>query len=290
MGYPVREYVEDYWYHIYTRGQRGEPLFFAPEDRIQYLKLLDGELNRRGGNIGSFCLMTNHVHLMLRMGETSLGEILQYAHSKYARDFNARRKTRGHVTQGRPGVKVVLDDSYLWSLVGYIHCNPLEAKVTEEIEDYRWSSWYWFKNETCGWIELKTWRYPPGFEGNKREIKFHQATGRTEGAEWPGGRKYIGTEEQWEDFEERRQSGREKQAYRERRERRELEELAREMTEGSKYTVDKLKGPSRNRDVSGVRHNLMAKMYKEGHRQADIARYFNRTPRTVRKAIQKHQE
>ncbi len=93
MTYPVRAYVEGYWYHVYSRGQRGEPLFFSPDDRTSYLQYLDDELDRRGGAIGSFCLMTTHSHLLLRMESVSLGKILRNAHSKYARRFNDKRDT-----------------------------------------------------------------------------------------------------------------------------------------------------------------------------------------------------
>ncbi len=289
MGYVVREYVEGYWYHIHTRGQRGEPLFFSPEDRIHYLNLLDDRLARRGGNIGSFCLMTNHVHLLLRMGETPLGEILKAAHSKYARDFNAARGTDGHVTQGRPGVKVVLDEDYLWHLVGYIHSNPVKAKIVKEPSNYRWSSWFWFLGEECNWIELKSWHYPPQFDGGDRAEVFRRATG-TKKSEWPGERKYIGTVEQWDEFECRRQAGREAQAYRERRGRRTKKEIATEVAEEADLEVEELQGPSRARNVSGPRREAMALMYEEGYGTSEIARYFNRTPASVSQAYKKWKE
>ena len=121
MAYPPRLFVEGYWYHVYTRGQRQEPLYFSPLDRIAYLSFLDRELERRGGVIGSYCLMTNHVHLLIRMGQTDLGKIFKAVHMKYAKYFNLKRKTKGHVFQGRPGMKIILDDSYLLQVVGYIH-------------------------------------------------------------------------------------------------------------------------------------------------------------------------
>ena len=286
MGYAVREYVEGYWYHIYTRGQRREPLFFSPEDRIHYLNLLDNNLARRGGNIGSFCLMTNHVHLLLRMGETSLGEILRAAHSKYARDFNAHRGTDGHVTQGRPGVKVILDDKYLHRLVGYIHSNPVEAKIAAVPGEYQWSSWSWFTGEECSWIELKSWEYPPGFDGDDRGEVFHSVTGGG-GGNWPGGRKYIGTQKQWDEFERRRQEGREGQAYKERRGRRTKKEIATEIANEGALGVEELQGPSRAHNISGPRRKAMALMFEEGYGTSEIARYFNRTPSTVSQAYKK---
>lgn len=113
-------------------------------DRLAYLSFLDYELSRRDGPIGSYCLMTNPIHLLIKMQTTPLDEIFRTVHMKYAQDFNARRDTSGHVFQGRPGMKIVLDDSYLKQLMGYIHRNPVEAKMVEAVTDYEWSSWNWF--------------------------------------------------------------------------------------------------------------------------------------------------
>ncbi len=286
MGYPVREYVKNFWYHICTRGQRGEPLFFSFTDRIKYLSLLDAELSRRGGNIGSFCLMTTHLHLLLRMAAVPLGEILQVAHSQYGKFFNARHGTEGHVLQKPPKVKIVLSDAYLWGLVGYLHRNPLEAGMVNQVTDYRWSSWYWFEGQECDWITLKSWLYPPGFEGPAGRQRFREAVDRGDHY-WPDGRSYIGTEAQWDQLTKRRQPGREAQAYKERRGLQELKDIAGSMVVGTGYTIEQIQGPSRNKKICFIRHKIMAEMYTEGHKQADIARFFNRTPRAVRKAIKK---
>lgn len=95
MAYPPRIFKSGYWYHVYSRGQRQEPLFFSPDDRMKYMDLLCGEFDRRGGRIGSFRLMTNHVHLLLKMEDFPLDRIFQPTHMKYARYFNEKRDTRG---------------------------------------------------------------------------------------------------------------------------------------------------------------------------------------------------
>ncbi len=282
MGHPVRMYREGYWYHVYVRGQREEPLFFAPDDRIRYLTFLDRSFTRAGGGIGSFCLMSNHVHLLVQMEETPLGDILRNAHSQYARDFNRRRDVRGHLIQKRPGVRIVLDESYLQTLVGYVHRNPVKAGMVGRVTDYPWSSWTWFLGEKCDWISIECWRFPPGFVGSNAAQAFREAVGSD--ADWPGGQNFIGSEEQWESLE-KRQSGREAGRFRERRGRRELETIARELTSPGQFTLEDLKGPGRSRDLSRLRHRVMALMWEEGHPQTEIARFFNRTPRIVRKAI-----
>lgn len=286
MGYVVRTYLNGYWYHVYTRGQRRQPLFFSPSDRVQYLRILDRELCRGGGCIGSFALMTNHVHLLLKMGRTPLGRILQYAHSQYAVDFNTRRGTVGHVTQGRPGVKIVLDEEYLWALVGYLHRNALEAGMVKRVTDYKWSSWYWFEGKKCDWINLDSWCFPPGFEGRAGRASFRNVVDRGEHS-WPSGMTYIGTEDQWNLLERRRQPGRPSQMYKERRDRKSMEEIAGEFIKRSRLSLQELRGSSSAHEISAVRKQAMVQMHAAGHGTSEIARWFNRTPGTVSKACKK---
>lgn len=211
MGYPPRLFDEGRWYHVYTRGQRREPLFFAPIDRIAYLSFLDRELDRRGGWIGSYCLMTNHVHLLIQMGKTDLGDLFQATHSQYARYFNRKRDTVGHVFQGRPGMKMVLDDAYLVQLVGYIHRNPVEAEMVPAVTDYEYSSWDWFMNHDPA--SISSHRYPPGFQKTDRDEVFREAV--DEPLSCSSGENYWGTQDEWAELD-RREEGRDGRKYRER--------------------------------------------------------------------------
>lgn len=282
MGYPPRLFQEDTWYHVYTRGQREEPLYFAPVDRIAYISFLDRELSRRDGFIGSYCLMTNHVHLLIKMETTPLDEIFQTAHMKYAKYFNAKRDTSGHVFQGRPGMKMVLDDSYLESLVGYIHQNPVEAGIVETVTDYQWSSWRWFLEGVTDVIA--SGRRPPRFIGTEGARRFRDSLNSE--FELEGGNNYWGSEDEWEQVE-RRRTGREGRKYKERRGKRSIKEIVRENIEKTDWTVDDLKGASRKRDISALRQKAMCELYEEGYNPTEIAKWFNRTPSAVTYARKK---
>lgn len=277
MAYPPRNFIEGHWYHVYTRGQRQEPLFFAPIDRIAYLSFLDNELSRRDGLIGSYCLMTNHVHLLIQMGSTPLDEIFQTAHMNYAKYFNAKRNTKGHVFQGRPGTKMVLDDSYLLQLVGYIHRNPVEAGMVDEVMEYEYSSWRWFVKHSHS-LEVANGVYPPGFQGPNREKRFLEQIEKAH--DLPDGENYWGTEEEWEQVD-RREEGREGRKYRERRDWVPKEEIADTVVEGTPHTVEDLQSPRRNRTLSEYRREAMAQMYEEGYQPTEIGKWFNRTPSAV---------
>lgn len=279
MAYPVRLFQDGYWYHMYTRGQRREPLFFAPIDRLAYLSFLDRELSRRDGQIGSYCLMTNHVHLLIRMGTVDLGDIFRSVHMKYAKYFNRKRETVGHVFQGRPGMKIVLDDVYLKYLVGYIHNNPVEAGMVSTAEDYEWSSWNWFLNGDIDAVANGI--HPPGFKDDDRAHTFRDVTGSDK--DLPGGNNYWGTNEEW-DAIDRRQGGREGRKYRERRDKRSKETIVNDVLAGCDVTMDDLKSPSQAQQVVRLRTEAMARMYDEGYGPTEIGKYFNQTPGSVNNA------
>jgi REP element-mobilizing transposase RayT len=279
MAYPPRLFVEGYWYHVYTRGQRQEPLYFSPLDRIVYLSFLDRELERRGGVIGSYCLMTNHVHLLIQMGKTDLGKIFKTLHMKYAKYFNLKRDTKGYVFQGRPGMKIVLDDSYLLQVVGYIHLNPVEAGMVTAVDEFEWGSWKWLLEGEKR--DLARSCYPPGFDGKDRETVFRDVVENK--VELPFGENYWGTDEEWAKID-RRQENREAGKTKERRGRRKKDTIARELVEGFDVTIEQLKSPSQNQTVTKYRREAMGRMYEEGYGPTEIGKYFNRTKGAVNHA------
>lgn len=279
MSYPLRLFESGYWYHVYARGQRRQPLFFSPSDRQQYMAFLDYELERRGGWIGTLCLMTNHIHLLIQMEQTALGEIFQSVHMKYAKYFNKKRGTVGHVFQGRPGMKVILDEKYLFQVVGYIHRNPLEAGIVKHAGDYRWSSWAMFNKKSMDWMRLKKWRYPPLFDGRDKRYQLQVAI-QSDMLIVPQGNNYVGSEEEWERLERRRQ-GRVGRKYRERRELEPMEKILMCVSRKSPFDPADLRSLMRNREMSRWRREAMSKMYEEGHNPTQIAKMFNRTPGAV---------
>ncbi len=290
MVRPVRQYHNGFWYHVIARGQRGEPLFFSPKDRMNYLTLLDEKLTQAKACLGSFCLMTNHVHLLIEMGPVDLGKILHRVHLTYAKRFNQKRKTDGHVFQSRPRVKIILKDSYLLMLVPYIHQNPVKAGIVEEIQEYQWSSDKLFRGEGLGWMDLESWKFPPKFNGSleERRKNYLKLMGEERERTLPGGREYIGTQKEFNQLERRKQ-GREKGKVKERRERISKKKIAQEICrQKKKITVDELKSSSRKRHIVEVRHQAMVKMIEEGYGPAEIGRFFNRTRGAVWQVYEKH--
>jgi putative transposase len=115
-------------------------VFEDDEDRRTYLRFLQQYATRRGLAIWAYCLMTDHVHLVVvPEREDSLAKGLRDAHTVYAMRFNTRTGLSGHVWQGR-FYSCVLDEAHLWAAVRYVERNPVRAGMVKHAEDYPWSS------------------------------------------------------------------------------------------------------------------------------------------------------
>ncbi len=128
------------FYHVILRGNAGNNIFFADKDASRFLLLLQEGIERYRNRIHAYCLMTNHVHLAIQVGEVPLSRIMQNVSFRYTRYINSRKKQVGHLFQGRYKALLVDADSYLLELVRYIHNNPVRAKIVTSPEKYPWSS------------------------------------------------------------------------------------------------------------------------------------------------------
>jgi len=269
-----RVFKENHWYYIILKGQRLQPLFFSPDDRIKYIKTLDYHLFKNGGKLGAFVLMNCYVYLLLKQGKTPLNNIYHRVNCGYAKYFNKKRETNGHVFEGRPFCKIILDDRYLKNIIEMIHGYPVKKGISESSKDYKWSSWNWYEGNNL-WADLKSF-----------ESCFSESMECVRG-NMPGGASYIGSKEQWEETEKRKE-GRRAGAYREKRGRKSMERIANDVCRGTSYKVQDLLSSSRRRELSRLRHMAMARMYDEGYGYSETGRYFNRTFRIVEKAHRKY--
>lgn len=127
-------------YHVILRGNARQDIFQGAEDRYRFYMLLQEGTERFGHRILAFCLMTNHVHLAVQVGEVPLSRIMQSITFRYTRWQNCRMGRTGHLFQGRYKSFLVDGDTYLQELVAYIHLNPLRAGMTTTPGSYKWSS------------------------------------------------------------------------------------------------------------------------------------------------------
>jgi putative transposase len=128
------------FYHVMLRGNGGQDIFSSDTDLIRFNLLLQEGVERYQHRIHAFCLMRNHVHLVIQVGQVSLSRIMQNVSFRYTRHFNKYQKRIGHLFQGRYKALLVDSDSYLVELVRYIHCNPIRSGIVSKLDDYSWSS------------------------------------------------------------------------------------------------------------------------------------------------------
>lgn len=126
-------------YHVMLRGNGGQDVFFTDQDRLYFYDLVAEGVARFGHRIHGFCLMSNHVHLVVQVAETPLAKIVQNLSFRYTRWINRQQRKAGHLFQGRYKAILVDVDAYLLGLVRYLHLNPVRAGMVEQPEAYRWS-------------------------------------------------------------------------------------------------------------------------------------------------------
>lgn len=136
----ARVVVDAFPYHITQRGNRNQQVFFMDDDYREYLKLLAIYSHRCKLKILAYCLMPNHVHLIVIPEEREgLAKAIGETHRKYTRMINFREKWRGYLWQGRFS-SYLLDENYLLSATRYVLLNPVRAGIVKNPQDYKWSS------------------------------------------------------------------------------------------------------------------------------------------------------
>lgn len=127
-------------HHVTQRGNRRLPIFFNDDDRRRYLALLRAAGEASGTACLAWCLMDNHVHLILVPSDADgLRAMLGEAHRRYTRHVNFREGWRGHLFQGR-FASYPMDDAHLMTVVRYVERNPVAAGMVPSAEAWRWSS------------------------------------------------------------------------------------------------------------------------------------------------------
>ena len=110
-------------------------------DRKRYLEKLSLYCQEKKVDLMAYCLLSNHVHVLLETPEGNLSKMMQALQTSYTLYFNRRHGRSGHIFEQRYKAMLVDKDNYLLQVSRYIHLNPVEAKLAERPQDYRWSSY-----------------------------------------------------------------------------------------------------------------------------------------------------
>jgi putative transposase len=171
-------------HHVFARGIDRRAIYADDADRRRYLAIMGRVVQWKGWRCLAYCLMPNHVHLMLETPRPNLGSGMQYLHGTYADEFNKRHGRSGHVFQGRYGSVLTTTDEHLWHVAAYIALNPVAAGLCGRPEEWPWSSHAATIGERArhGWLDVA--RLLSHFEGLGGD-PLHRYLAMTEGANTP---------------------------------------------------------------------------------------------------------
>ena len=146
------------FYHVLSRGNGSQDIFFSDDDRHLFLSLLEELSERFNIEVYAYVLMNNHYHLLVKTLDANLSKAMQWFGTSYTRKFNLNNHTGGHLFQGRFKSIIIENDAYLLRLSCYIHRNPLRAGIVERLVEYYWSSYrfYGYKKKPPEWLKTKT--------------------------------------------------------------------------------------------------------------------------------------
>ena len=170
MARPLRIEYADGYYHVMNRGRGRQRIFHDAEYFEAFLVTLQEAHQRFGVQVHSYCLMSNHYHLLLKTPEANLSRAMRHVNGLYTQRYNRLKKTDGPLFRGRYKAIVVDSDSYLLQVSRYIHLNPLDAKLVRDVKRYPWSSYpaylnkkpcppWLYRDEVLGQLNVASRRY-----------------------------------------------------------------------------------------------------------------------------------
>ena len=152
--------VPDCPHHVTQRGNNGQDVFFVDDDRRTYLGMLGKSSRQFGLRIDGYCLMSNHVHLIVTpKTEDALGTALKRVGQLYAQYINHLHGRRGHLWQDRY-YSCPMDDEHFWTAMTYVERNPVRAGLCADACQWRWSSAaaHCGEPDRSGLLDISTWR------------------------------------------------------------------------------------------------------------------------------------
>jgi len=128
-------------YHVMLRGIDRRDIFLADEEYLKFLEYIKRAQEKTVFTLYAYCLMTNHVHLLIET-EGLIGEVIKRIAVGYAQYHNIKNGRTGHLFQNRFKSEAVETDKYFLTVLRYIYQNPLKAGIVRDMRKYKWSSYY----------------------------------------------------------------------------------------------------------------------------------------------------
>lgn len=277
-----RVHVHSGVYHTILRGNHRNAIFCAPRDRDEFEEILGQALERFQSHILAYCWMTNHIHAIVQVADRPLGHLVQLVASRYARRFQQRVPTSGHLFERRYRARLIADADYLRQAIRYIHLNPVKADIVRDPAEYRWSSHRCYVGAPApGWLSVD--QALGCFGGSRREavaayVAFLHA---------PQGECPVG---QWMDKVQLERADRAGVSrFADSRSAPGLEALLERIA--SRYNVSpaEIRSPKRSRSLSAPRAALAQAALSSGAATlGEVAAFLGRAPSTVSWLLQRY--
>jgi putative transposase len=141
MPRAARRKSETKIYHVMMRGINQQNIFVDDEDNERFIDTLAKYRRKVEYELYAYCLMGNHIHLLIKEGNEALSNTMRRIGTSYVYWYNWQYDRKGHLFQDRYKSEPVMDDTYFLTVLRYIHQNPLKAGIANNIELYKWSSY-----------------------------------------------------------------------------------------------------------------------------------------------------
>lgn len=141
-------------YHVHSKGTNYQMIFYDDNDRIKFLERLESIRSEADFKLYGWCLMDNHFHLIIKVNAVSISRIMQKLNGSYARYFNAKYRALGSLYYDRFKSHEVENLQYLYTLLRYVHYNPVRAKLVSGPAEWTWSSCRDYYGQTTSFTNL----------------------------------------------------------------------------------------------------------------------------------------
>lgn len=275
---------EGAFYHVITRGNQKQKIFKSPADYQKYLQLLTIYKNRYHCCIYAYILMGNHVHMLIETKDAPLSKVFQGVNQSYTVYFNKKYNTVGHLFQGRYKALLCDRENYLLSLLKYIHCNPVRARIVESLSDYPWSSHHAYagKNNPLGVVDtdqvLRMFSEKKS-SARKQYYAYMEETGGLKKDEVYAAidQRVHGSDE----FAERVLEKYEKTPVRPWKKEYTMDQIAKGITDLYGISAQSLRSPGRTRSLSFCRCLFCLAAKVHGYKGVEIASYLEKEPASL---------
>lgn len=157
------------YYHVIMRGQNKEYIFKSEVHKEYFMKSVATIEKDEQLSIVAWCLMDNHVHLVIKTEPEILAIAFKRLNIKYAMYYHRSNKSLGHVFQDRFKSEPIESDEYLMRVIRYVHNNPIKARMIKKLEAYRWSSYNDYLNQSLNKEQQFAMTL---FDNNKESFKY----------------------------------------------------------------------------------------------------------------------